>query len=303
VSLLRWWIEIGAPTNKTIASLKPPVSVMRNLQARFTPSVKTGALARIAPPPDLKTLQPLIQQLTEELGITFEPLAPADPWLQCNASIAGSAFGDTELARLTPLAANIRWLDLGGTQVTDAGLPTLMRMTNLTRLHLERTKLTDAGLAKLAALNELEYLNLYGTEISDAGIENLQGLPKLRQLYLWRTKVSPAAAATFKDSRIDQDQIQRWQEEIAQLEKKIQGEQFALELGITTNSPSSKPVAAINTMCPVSGKAIDPTKTVVHEGRVIAFCCDDCKAQFEKDPKAFTSKLPATEVKAAAKSN
>ena len=53
VSLLRWWIEIGAPTNKTIASLKPPVSVMRNLQARFTPSVKTGALARIAPPPDL----------------------------------------------------------------------------------------------------------------------------------------------------------------------------------------------------------------------------------------------------------
>ena len=303
VSLLRWWIEIGAPTNKTIASLKPPVSVMRNLQARFTPSVKTGALARIAPPPDLKTLQPMIQQLTEELGITFEPLAPADPWLQCNASIAGSTFGDTELARLTPLAANIRWLDLGGTQVTDAGLPTLMRMTNLTRLHLERTKLTDAGLAKLAALNELEYLNLYGTEISDAGIENLQGLPKLRQLYLWRTKVSPAAAATFKDSRIDQDQIQRWQEEIAQLEKKIQGEQFALELGITTNSPTSKPVAAINTICPVSGKAIDPTKTVVHEGRVIAFCCDDCKAQFEKDPKAFTSKLPATEVKAAAKSN
>ena len=80
-------------------------------------------------------------------------------------------------ARLTPLAANIRWLDLGGTQVTDSGVPTLMQMTNLTRLHLERTKLTDAGLAKLAALNELEYLNLYGTEISDAGIENLQVLP------------------------------------------------------------------------------------------------------------------------------
>ena len=27
-------------------------------------------------------------------------------------------------------------------------------------------------------------------------------------------------------------------------------------------------MAAVNTICPVSGKAIDPTKTVVHEGRV-----------------------------------
>ena len=32
-------------------------------------------------------------------------------------------------------------------------------------------------------------------------------------------------------------------------------------------------------------------KTVLYEGRLVAFCCDDCKANFEKDPKLFLSKL------------
>jgi YHS domain-containing protein len=37
---------------------------------------------------------------------------------------------------------------------------------------------------------------------------------------------------------------------------------------------------------------MNPEKTVVYEGKVVAFCCDDCKANFEKDPKPFLSKLP-----------
>jgi YHS domain-containing protein len=47
----------------------------------------------------------------------------------------------------------------------------------------------------------------------------------------------------------------------------------------------------INKVCPVSGKDVNPTKTVEHEGQLIGFCCDDCKGKFESDPKKFIGKV------------
>jgi YHS domain-containing protein len=48
---------------------------------------------------------------------------------------------------------------------------------------------------------------------------------------------------------------------------------------------------AVNTNCPVTGKPVDRNKTTRHEGRLVAFCCDTCKATFEKDPKSYLAKL------------
>lgn len=44
---------------------------------------------------------------------------------------------------------NLKKLDLGDIQVTDAGLVHLAGLTNLERLYLIRTQVTDAGLAEL----------------------------------------------------------------------------------------------------------------------------------------------------------
>ena len=46
------------------------------------------------------------------------------------------------------------------------------------------------------------------------------------------------------------------------------------------------------TKCPVSGKPIDPTHFVKYEGQKVYFCCPNCPAAFEKDPKKFVAKLP-----------
>jgi YHS domain-containing protein len=48
---------------------------------------------------------------------------------------------------------------------------------------------------------------------------------------------------------------------------------------------------ALNPKCPVSGKDVDPAKTSLHDGKVLAFCCDNCKAKFDQDPKPFLAKL------------
>jgi YHS domain-containing protein len=47
----------------------------------------------------------------------------------------------------------------------------------------------------------------------------------------------------------------------------------------------------INKKCPVSGKDVNPTKTVEYEKQVIGFCCDDCKGKFESDPKKYIGKV------------
>lgn len=46
------------------------------------------------------------------------------------------------------------------------------------------------------------------------------------------------------------------------------------------------------TMCPVSGKPINPKASVEHEGKKVYFCCPGCPAAFEADPKKFMEKLP-----------
>jgi uncharacterized membrane protein/YHS domain-containing protein len=287
LALLQWWIENGAPADKKVGELKRPANIARILEKRF------GAPATLAaaPPKPFKEVSLLVNSLGDELGIPIAPLAEDKPWLQGNASIAGPGFGDAELARLSALGPNLRWLDLAGTKITDAGLGSLAAMPNLTRLHLERTAITDAGLARLGTLTELEYLNLYGTAITDAGLASLQSLPRLRHLYLWQTKVTPAAAKAFAAARIDQDQIQGWQQEIEELEAKIQDEKMFVELGTPMAPAAATNATPVNQQCPVSGKPADPANTVAYQGALIAFCCQDCKAKFEHDPKPFLGKL------------
>ena len=45
--------------------------------------------------------------------------------------------------------------------------------------------------------------------------------------------------------------------------------------------------------CPVMGMPIDKRYYADYEGRRIYFCCPDCAAKFEKDPKAYLEKVDA----------
>jgi YHS domain-containing protein len=70
---------------------------------------------------------------------------------------------------------------------------------------------------------------------------------------------------------------------------------------------SSAPVAAAvkkpgeatvgdTTTCPVSGEAFTiaaDSPKVEHAGKTYYFCCDDCVADFQKDPAKFLAKLAA----------
>ena len=298
IALVQWWIDAGAPGDKTVAELKPPSDIQRILAARASKRPAVAAVAPVAavaqpsaPPKSRAEALELAAPIAADLDILVTPLSEKEPWLECSARMAGTNFTDATLAKLAPLALNVCWLDLAGTAVRDAGLAELASMKNLRRLHLEHTPVTDAGLVHVAGLHDLEYLNLYATSVTDAGLAHLAPLTHLRRLYLWQTKVTADAANTFAKRSVNEEQIERWQEEIEALKEKIKSQGISVDLGtplVAAKKPEPKP---INTKCPVSGKDIDLTKTVVHNGQVIAFCCDKCKAQFEKDPKPFLPKL------------
>ena len=207
--------------------------------------------------------------------------AADQPWLQANAGLV-KTFSDADLA---------------GTSVTDTGLTAVAGMKNLTRLHLERTTVTDAGLAKLTPLRQVEYLNLYGTTIPDAGLDHLRRLGALHKVYLWQTAVTTNAVLALQKDLSDDLALQSVQSEIRNLQSQLADLRVEVNAGAlpVTAAAAPAPVAAagkpINDKCPVLGKPIDPTKTFVYQGKVIAFCCGKCCAEFAKNPKKYVAKL------------
>jgi hypothetical protein len=87
---------------------------------------------------------------------------------------------DAGLANLAGLTELRGLLFISDTNVTDAGLVYIKRLSNLRLLNLTGTKVSSAGLRHLVDLHKLEYLELARKQITDADITELKrALPKL----------------------------------------------------------------------------------------------------------------------------
>lgn len=196
--LLRWWIDGGASFEHTLADVEVPADVRPALESHVGVLAPAGPaiLSLDVPPLPSSVLADLVKQ-----GLPVSRLSEQTAFLQVQARGLGQAFDDAKVQALLPAAAQITWLDLGGTAVTDAAMEVVARFPHLSRLHLDRTTITDEGIARLTSLEHLEYLNLYGTGVSDAAIDVLAALPRLRTLYLWQTGVTAAGVDRLKSKR------------------------------------------------------------------------------------------------------
>jgi YHS domain-containing protein len=50
-------------------------------------------------------------------------------------------------------------------------------------------------------------------------------------------------------------------------------------------------LAPSNTTCPVSGADINPDRVILYKGKLIAFCCEKCAAEFWLNPEKFADKV------------
>lgn len=93
--------------------------------------------------------------------------------------LAGNPISDKGLERLKQKHCEIEWLDLEATQITDAGVKTLLDLPCLTRL------------------------NLGGNAITDEAIRDLAALESLSEVWIWNTQVTPEGEARLKQLRPD----------------------------------------------------------------------------------------------------
>ena len=99
---------------------------------------------------------------------------------------------DAGIGRLVPSLPALAFLELGGTDITDAALASVCRAPSLKKLDLSKTRVTDAGLSHLVGLAGLEDLWLGDTAITDEGLEKIAGLTGLLQLELRGTAITDA---------------------------------------------------------------------------------------------------------------
>ncbi len=203
VEAIRWWIAQGASGSAAVGSLKltpPAQSALASILGFASDEVQlVSADDESADLPTVAAADPKTIAALEASGFVVRPVVSGGTLLDINYSTL-QPLSDAQLQMLDAVALQVLRLNLRGAEVTNAGLKTIARMTNLRRLRLESNPIDDGGMAELQGLKELRYLNLTGTKVTDRGLVSLGTLPKLRKIYVWNTTISPKAAETLRQN-------------------------------------------------------------------------------------------------------
>jgi hypothetical protein len=116
-------------------------------------------------------------------------------WLKClytlkKLSLKGR-IKDDHLLYLSGLPL-LNSLYLANSDVTDAGLVEVAKLTELWELDISTTRVGSAGVRHLQALEHLRELHLRGTYTDDTGLEALRSLTRLRELFLGGSNITDA---------------------------------------------------------------------------------------------------------------
>ena len=88
----------------------------------------------------------------------------------------------------------VKALILDAGTITDEGVESIAKLTNLSHLRLRHSPIGDAGLSLIAGCQSLQILNLPQCGASAEGVALLARLPNLRNLRLGGPQLSAAAA-------------------------------------------------------------------------------------------------------------
>ncbi len=235
-------------------------------------------------------------------------------------NLGRSKITDAGLDAVAKLTA-LETLDVRSTGVTDAGLGKLTTLKKLTTLNLTNTGVTDAGLGKLATFATLQNVYLWNSKTTPAGVTKLkEALPKaaidngttpdaavLPDPNAPVNKLCPVTGkpvdvkitSTFEGKTIafaDAASKAIFDAALPKPEAKPADAKPTDAKPADAKSAEAKPVAAVdpkpvNTVCPVSGKPIDPAYTAVFEGKTIGFCCPNCAKPFLANPAKYKANL------------
>lgn len=205
VAIVKWWVDAGAKSTVTLASLQVPAEIRNLLQAEVGGASKKAAEATQMAE-SLKSADPKAVAALNDAGFMARQVSRSDAHLVVTPLATGTKFSDAQLAKLASVpSAQVAELDLRQAGLADAALqPVLRHFTTLTRLHLDRNKLTDASVQALKPLSSLEVLDLYGNAgITDRGVDTLAAMKSLKRIFVWNTGMTPGGVEKLRKARPD----------------------------------------------------------------------------------------------------
>jgi Leucine-rich repeat (LRR) protein len=139
--------------------------------------------------PDLGGWTQLRELDLERTPLRFESLSALTQLAALRSLTLPAGLTSVGAEPLGALAA-LESLSICDSQLDDAGLAFVERLSRLRRLQLNGAAIGDAGMTRLSGLVELRELNLTGTGVSDAGLAALRPLVRLERLSLNGTTVT-----------------------------------------------------------------------------------------------------------------
>lgn len=281
LALLRAWIAAGA-----VFDTAPDARPAREAEAPApTPDASEDAAA--APAPDAQALAELERAL-----VHVEAMPAGSDALWIDFAATAETVDDATVARLVgPLREFVVELSLARTRTGDATASFAAELPRLRRLDLRGTAVTDAGVAALAESATLTELVLAQTAVGDGAVPSLARMPALAHVWLWKSAVSEDGLARLREARPELAIDDGATPDAAVLEQEgkptftsdrpLPGQEAARAAGL----------APVNEHCPVSGDPVNPKYAVVHDGRVIGFCCPNCPKTFWDDPETYAAAL------------
>jgi uncharacterized membrane protein len=189
IALIESWIKGGAKESGTLAA----AGISKNQIERFIlkneiPFYPTSVLAPLA----ADSLAGL-----KAAGLFAEAVESGSGLLKLSC-INLPSFQDSDWKLLESVKSRIAYLDLSGTQVTDAVVEQLTALPNLTVLKLNSTGIAGISLKKLATLNNLKLLYLNKTGINLSQLQGLGSSKSLQKVFAFDTPASLELATSGK---------------------------------------------------------------------------------------------------------
>ncbi len=322
ISLIEQWVAAGASFGATTSA---PAESSEPQPAAAIPQEPIAP----AGPADPAALRALREHL-----VHVEAVREGSTGLRLEFAAVAAKTTDAEAARLLrPVLPQLEMVSLARCPVGDETARLLTDAPRLTHLDLRGSRITDAGVTALSRLPVLRELGLAQTHLTDASVQSLASMPGLQRLHIWKAGLSEDGIARLMRERPGlrvnagtvQDAATREVEPAFQLtgdapppapprspgaasqpaeakaaESRPAVAVLAAAVPLGAQPPASQPAAglqAVNSTCPVSGKPAKSEYSIIHRGRIIAFCCPDCASQFWKSPEKFNGKLLAADAR------
>ena len=109
------------------------------------------------------------RRLRDDLGPSLEKMSRLE-----KLNLYDTGIGDNTVRRGIATLANLRWLNLDRTAITDASLSSLAQLPSLTFAHLGSTAITDSAVDPLASITAIERLIVTRTHMTSEGAERLR---------------------------------------------------------------------------------------------------------------------------------